>query len=272
MSTDLSHSDANTSTARRVAVSDPHGYPTVLVSVLHEARLVDATGDWAGGNARLFVLGDFFDRGPDGVGVVDLLMRVQQQAAEAGGEVRALTGNHEALALGMHEFGPNGADQSRATAFAQSWQANGGRFTDQEGLTGAHLDWLLSLPAIILDDDVLLMHSDTLEYLAWGQTVEEINAGVRAALGGDSAADAWMCWQRLTDRYAFMGDTGADVARDLLATLGGRRIVHGHSVLPDLRQMDPADVTEPWLYAGGLVLAIDGGLYAGGPLLVVDLD
>jgi hypothetical protein len=30
-------------------------------------------------------------------------------------------------------------------------------------------------------------------------------------------------------------------------------------------------VTGPWSYADGLVLAIDGGLYAGGPLLVVHI-
>ncbi len=268
MSADGLHGD----TARRVAVSDPHGHPVELASGLRAAGLVDTDGIWDGGTSRLFVLGDFFDRGPDGVGVVDFLMRIQKQAGDAGGEVQALIGNHEALALGMHEFGSDAADQSLAQAFAHSWLVNGGQLSDQERLTDAHLEWLTSLPSVLLDDDVLFMHSDTVEYLEWGATVEEINDSVRAALGGGSAREAWLCWQRLTDRYAFMGGTGAAVARDLMAILGGDRIVHGHSILPDLRGMSPSDVTEAWSYAGDLVLAIDGGLYAGGPLLVVDLD
>jgi len=258
---------------RRVAVSDPHGHPDELVAVLRTAGLVDGDGAWSGGDARLFVLGDLLDRGPDGIGVIDLVMRLEQQASAASGEVRVLLGNHEALALGMFDFGPqsDGSRSHRAQTFASSWMRNGGLASDQELLTPAHLDWLRSLPAIIHDDDLLLLHSDTLEYLAWGNTVAEINQTVRAALTSGDADESWLCWQRLTDRYAFMGEGGAATARDLMATLGGSRIVHGHSIIADLTNDSPTNVVEPWSYAEGLVLAIDGGLYAGGPLLVVDL-
>lgn len=258
---------------RRVAISDPHGHPDELAAALRAAGLVDHDGAWSGADARLFVLGDLLDRGPDGIGVIDLVMRLEQQAPDSAGEVRSLLGNHEALALGMHDFGPgsDGARSSRAQTFASSWMRNGGLASDQERLTPVHLDWLRSLPAIIHDDDLLLLHSDTLEYLEWGATVEEINAGVMAALASSDANQAWLVWQRLTDRYVFMGDSGASVARDLMATLGGSRIVHGHSIIADLTGASPADVVGPWSYAEDLVLAIDGGLYAGGPLLVVDL-
>lgn len=258
---------------RRVAVSDPHGHPDELAAALRTAGLVDDEGTWSGGNARLFVLGDFLDRGPDGIAVIELVMRLEEQAPDDGGEVRALLGNHEALALGMYDFGPqsNGTQSHRAQTFASSWMRNGGLASDQERLRPVHLDWLRSLPAIIHDDDLLLLHSDTLEYLAWGDTVDEINEAVRAALSNGDADESWLCWQRMTDRYAFLGEGGAAIARDLMATLGGDRIVHGHSILPDLLGLAPSELTEPWSYAEGLVLAIDGGLYAGGPLLVVDL-
>lgn len=258
---------------RRVAVSDPHGHPDELAAALRATGLVDDGGAWGGADARLYVLGDFLDRGPDGVGVIDLVMRLERQAPDSAGEVRSLLGNHEALALGMHDFGPgsDGARSSRAQVFASSWLRNGGLASDQERLTSAHLDWLRSLPAIIHDDDLLLLHSDTLEYLGWGETVDEINAGVSADLTSGDANQAWLVWQRLTDRYAFLGDSGGSVARDLMETLGGSRIVHGHSIIADLTGGSPADVVEPWSYAEDLVLAIDGGLYAGGSLLVVDL-
>lgn len=258
---------------RRVAFSDPHGHSDELAAALRTAGLVDDEGTWSGGDARLFVLGDLLDRGPDGVAVIDLVMRLEEQAPGDGGEVRALLGNHEALALGMYEFGPqsNGKESHRAQTFASSWMRNGGMASDQERLRSVHLDWLRSLPAIIHDDDLLLLHSDTLEYLAWGDTVDEINEAVRSALSSGDADESWLCWQRLTDRYAFLGEGGAATARDLTATLGGSRVVHGHSIIADLTNTPPATVVEPWSYAGGLVLAIDGGLYAGGPLLVVDL-
>ncbi len=257
-----------------MVVSDPHGHPDEFAAALRSTGLVDDNADWAGDDARLFVLGDFLDRGPDGIGVIDLVMRLEQQAGGSGGEVKALLGNHEALTLGMHEFGPRpgGGRPSRAAEiFDSSWRRNGGLASDQERLTAVHLEWLRSLPAIIPDDDVLFLHSDTLEYLSWGATVDEINTGVRAALTSGDVEQMWLCWQRLTDRYAFMGPDGATVARDLLATLGGSRIVHGHSIIGDLTGVPPPDVKEPWSYAEDLVLAIDGGLYAGGPLLVVEL-
>ncbi len=258
---------------RRIAVSDPHGHPAELTAALRAAGLVDDEGAWSGADARLFVLGDFLDRGPDGIGVIDLVMRLAREALDSGGEVRSLLGNHEALALGMYHFGPgsDGTSSHRAQTFASSWMRNGGVASDQERLTAVHLDWLRSLPAIIHDDDLLLLHSDTLEYLEWGGTVDEINETVRVALTSGGADESWLCWERLTDRYAFMGEGGAATARDLMATLGGSRIVHGHSIIADLTGVPPPEVTGPWSYADGLVLAIDGGLYAGGPLLVVDL-
>ena len=89
---------------RRFAVSDVHGHRDDLVDVLRAAGLVDAAGDWSGDDATLWVLGDYVDRGPDGVGVIDVVMRLQQQAPRSGGRVGALMGNHEVLALGMHRF------------------------------------------------------------------------------------------------------------------------------------------------------------------------
>ena len=59
------------------------------------------------------------------------------------------------------------------------------------------------------------------------------------------------------------------VAATMLRMLGGDRIVHGHSIIASLTGQDCAQVDGPLLYAGGLALAVDGGRYAGGPLLLV---
>jgi len=136
-------------TSARFAVSDIHGHPDEFRSALQRKHLVDASGRWTGGTAQLCCLGDYFDRGTDGIAVIELLIRLQQEAADAGGSVTALLGNHEVLALGMHRFGR----QSIATAhgprsFEASWTRNQGQASDQARLTDQHLDWLQRLPAI----------------------------------------------------------------------------------------------------------------------------
>ena len=65
-------------------IGDIHGYLDKLVRHLRYAGLATGDGQWIGGDAQLWFMGDFTDRGPDGVGVIDLVMRLQQDAAQKG--------------------------------------------------------------------------------------------------------------------------------------------------------------------------------------------
>jgi len=242
-------------------VSDVHGHRDDLVTALAEHGLVDRDGAWCGGDAQLWFLGDLTDRGPDGIGVIDLVMALQQKAP---GQVHALMGNHEILALGRKRF-----PQSR---FAHSWVVNGGLSSDQEALTPAHLEWLGSLPVLAKVGGYLFMHSDTTAYLSWGGSVEQINATVREIIESRDADRYWDLWARLTSRFHFARLDGPDVARGLLEKLGSSGIVHGHSLIGSLLHCPSSEVDGPVLYADGQVLGIDGGRYDGGPLLVVQLD
>jgi hypothetical protein len=253
-------------------VGDVHGHRTELVSALSGAGLVTESGSWAGDDAHLWFLGDFVDRGPDGVGAIDLVMRLEAQAAEAGGQVQTLLGNHEILALGMYHFGDEPVPSDFGPrSFASSWELNGGQASDQEALTDAHIRWLTELPLLALVDDHLLMHSDTVEYLTWGTTIDEINETVHEVLRSEDLAAWWEIWRRMTTRHAFRGPNGEEVVDKLLAVLGGSRIVHGHSVIADQLGIMPIQVDAPYSYAGGKALGIDGGVFVGGPCLVVPL-
>jgi hypothetical protein len=254
------------------AVSDPHGHRAELVAALRERGLLDDRADWAAGDATLWFLGDLFDRGPDGVGVVELVMRLQQQAADQGGRVGAVLGNHEVLALGMYRFGElRAAEVDPSVMEVQlTWLRNGGVVDDQLRLGDRHLEWLGTLPSVALQGDQLLLHSDTLRYLTYGDSIDEINASVASALAG-GLESWWGCWNNLTHRYDFARADGVRAVQRVTAQLGGRRVVHGHSFVADLAQVPLREVTRPYLYAEGSALGIDGGLYAGGPLLVVDL-
>lgn len=242
-------------------ISDVHGHLADLRQRLLDGGLVDAEDRWVGGEAELWVLGDLTDRGPDGIGVIRFVRSLLDQAPE---QVHVLMGNHEALMLGEKLF--------PGSKFAEVWQINGGRRSDQDGLTDDDVAWLRALPAMARVGDHLLMHSDTTEYLAWGSTVDEVNATITSLLADDVVQQHFEVFAALTSRYDFAGSDGAAVARNVLETFGGSRIVHGHSIISTLIDRPSHEVVEPLLYADGLVVGIDGGRYDGGPLLLVQLD
>ena len=93
---------------RLVCLGDVHGDVQALRTMLHVAGLVNehdlegnspdgSTMRWTGGNAILVQTGDILDRGDAELACWRLLAGLSQQAANAGGAVIILWGNHEAL-------------------------------------------------------------------------------------------------------------------------------------------------------------------------------
>ncbi|MFI9270093.1 metallophosphoesterase [Kitasatospora sp. NPDC052896] len=259
-------------------VGDVHGYLDELLTALHQQGLVDSEGHWSAGRARVWFLGDFTDRGPDGIGVIDLVMQLAAEAAAAGGYCRALMGNHELLFLGAHRYGDEPVQSTAGTAsFRAAWLLNGGQQQDLERLQGHHISWLKRLPAIALEDDHLLLHSDTTAYLEYGSSIDEVNDAVHDLLADEGADEWWDAFRRFTKRFAFRGTAGPMAAGELLATYGGHRVVHGHSPIPYLTGEANADSGEPpyvpgpYIYADELAVAMDGGVTMEGKLLVARL-
>ena len=88
-----------TTSERVVAIGDVHGAYDKFVALLRAAGLINDRQRWVGGRARLVQTGDLLDRGADSRKVVDLLIRLEREAAAAGGRVHALVGNHEFMRL-----------------------------------------------------------------------------------------------------------------------------------------------------------------------------
>ncbi|WP_330300969.1 metallophosphoesterase [Streptomyces sp. NBC_00503] len=264
-------------------VGDVHGYLAELVSELQVQGLIDADHNWAAGNARLWFLGDFTDRGPDGIGVIDLVMRLSAEAAAAGGYCKALMGNHELLLIGAKRFGDTPIVSGAGTAtFQAAWLLNGGQRTDMERLQDVHLQWMSRLDAAVLVEDHLLLHSDTTAYLDYGDSVEDVNDTIHELLNRNDADITWDLFRKFTKRFAFRDEgTGPQAVRELLGTYGGSRVVHGHSPIPYLlgevgtedgdEPRGPEAVVGPHVYAEGLAIAMDGGVTMAGKLLVVEL-
>ncbi|MFI6114174.1 metallophosphoesterase [Kitasatospora sp. NPDC051164] len=259
-------------------VGDVHGYLEELRAELHHQGLIDADGHWSAGRARIWFLGDFTDRGPDGIGVIDLVMQLAAEAAAAGGYCRALMGNHELLFLGAAKYGDEPVQSTAGTAsFLAAWRLNGGQQNDLERLEAHHISWLSRLPAVALEDDHLLLHSDTTAYLEYGESIPDVNDAVHSLLADGSVDEWWDCFRRFTKRFAFRGDAGPTAVHELLDTYGGTRIVHGHSPIPYLTGAVHADdgqpphIPGPYVYADDLAVAMDGGVTMEGRLLVARL-
>jgi len=84
---------------RIVAVGDIHGAYDALIETLQVADVIDEDLAWSGGKTHFVVTGDLLDRGPDSRLVMDLIMRLENEAPRAGGRVHQLLGNHEVMNL-----------------------------------------------------------------------------------------------------------------------------------------------------------------------------
>jgi hypothetical protein len=259
-------------------LGDVHGCVAPLREALYRAGFIDERERWIGGDSRLWFLGDLTDRGPDGIGVLDLVMSLQVQAADQGGEVGCLLGNHELMLLAAHL--PSGRrlrivhhdnDEQVHALFRERWVGNGGQDTDSSRLTDAHLRWVAQLPAMVRVGDHLLMHADTVGYLEFGDSVEEVNASIADLLRDPVDVEQIdRLTHLMTKRFAFASDDGM-AAREFLRAFGGRQVVHGHSPIPLLLGIEPQAVTGPLVYAGGYAVNLDTGVFLGGPCLVSTL-
>lgn len=237
-------------------VGDVQGYLENLRRVLRDVGLVDADSHWAGGGATLAVLGDLVDRGPDGVGAIELLMRLQREATSVEGSVDVVVGNHDVLLLAAHRF---------PEQFAERWRAGGGVQRDLERLSAEHVQWLMQLPAMVVHHGALMVHADALFYLEYGNTIDAVNAGFKQVLNSGDAAQWGHLLEQFGEHRAFLGPDGCTNLDRFLATFGAGRLIHGHTPVPRILLQAAETTTGPYVYCDGRCVNVDPGIYLGGP-------
>jgi hypothetical protein len=175
-----------TDIARVVVIGDVHGAYDALVEALRDTGLIGADLRWTGGTTHLVSLGDLLDRGADVREVLDLVMRLENEASAAGGRVHVLLGNHELMNLtgdlryvarGDYAAFVGEEDTLRADAYAAFAAASPvgdadatraefeaayppGFFARQAAFapSGRYGAWLLSLPTILVINDTAYVH------------------------------------------------------------------------------------------------------------------
>ena len=206
---------------RIVAIGDIHGEYDGFVSILQRAGLVDDDVNWVGGQATLVQTGDIFDRGLEVFKVLDLLMRLEQEAAAVGGQVIVLLGNHDGMNLvGFFrdvnpeiyaQFVDKQSEKRRKAAyksFKKYWRAKAEEilnapvaevpddvkeqwmaaippgwleYKEALGPEAHYGSWLHQRPVVMVINGVLFVHGGVGPDLA-GLSVAEINAKVASEL------------------------------------------------------------------------------------------
>lgn len=244
-------------------VGDVHGHRDVLAGLLRDAALIDAADRWIGADAKLWLLGDLVDRGPDGIGAIELVMRLERE-----GGAGCLIGNHEMLLIGalLHGAVPLGRDGG---TYFDIWELNGGQLSDLRGLTAAHLEWLNSRPAVAVAGEWALLHADTSRYLDLGSTPDEINATVADVLLTAEPDDLGRLLDRVSDRFGLVEERALT---QLLRAFGVKRVIHGHTPIALVLDRHPLAIKEPLVSSAGRVVNVDHCLFGGGAGFVTRLD
>lgn len=287
--------DTFRSDGRVVAIGDLHGDYERLLEVLRAAALIDGNLNWAGGRTHLVQTGDIPDRGSQTRKIFDLLLKLEEQAANAGGRIHALIGNHETMNLygdlqyvspgeyeefrdsrsqevrnrfyeqALQEFRGQRAEKAALEAFRARWEEEHplGYFEHRQayGAAGRYGKWIREHAAMVVVDDTLFLHGGISPKYADipGRTIDErIRAELEdfTKLRGGIIQDAeGPLWYRGL-AYEHESQLRAHVD-NVLRLYGVKRVVVGHT--PTLTAVLPR--------FGGKVILIDVGLseFYGGP-------
>jgi serine/threonine protein phosphatase 1 len=156
----------------RYAIGDIHGGSQTFRTLLDTLSLKHTD--------RLYLMGDYVDRGNDSKGVLDTIL----QLMDAGYDVRPLRGNHDDMMLraftGEHDV------------YSLHWQKGWGPFTlasfgvnSVDQIPARYLTLLDSLPSILMEDDFIFVHAaldmsldDTIKQtpengMLWGEVLDD---------------------------------------------------------------------------------------------------
>lgn len=264
-----------TAAPRVVALGDLHADAEQALKALQLAGVADEEGHWIGGTTVFVQTGDITDRGPDSKRLMDLMDQLATEAQTAGGEVRSLLGNHEAMnllgdwryvhPLDVEQFG---GLEARKVAFS-------------DGGSGA--DWVNGRDIATIAQDTVFVHGGITPAFA-EKGLTKINREGHEALatrsqGAPVLSSEGPLWYRgYVENDASIACSELSVA---LAHMGVKRMVVGHTTRRDGRiesrcggQLAVIDVGIAQHYGGHLAAweLVDGDARALYPTGALDLE
>jgi len=215
-------------------VGDLHGDLRAFGAIGRACGVLDERGSWRGNSAHLVLMGDLVG-GPHSRLLLNTVMRLEREAARAGGRVHALLGNHDLLPIAgrFDKLTPRERRDYRKGDFQGA---------------GRYALWVLGRPTILKIGRTLYVHAG-LDRWALDIDPGEVNAHVRAWIAhlqghgprpprdtrwtfDDDDGPMW------TRAFKHRGRRPKDapskkVIRAVLHRLNAERIVLGHSPTDD---------------------------------------
>ena len=233
---------------RVVAVGDIHGAYDEVTGILQQAGVIDDQQRWIGGQTHLVSLGDIVDRGARSRDVLELMMRLEEEAAQAGGKVHVVLANHEAMRVSGElqdaadgefaafveeedpadreaayqrylEYFARADDAGARTEFAATYPPGYFGLTAAFAPDGRYGAWVLERPVTVIINGTAFVHGGLTDAMA-ATTAEAMNEQLPSDLATYARA-----WRRLVGAGILNEQTGPTervaTAESRLAARGG---------------------------------------------------
>jgi hypothetical protein len=228
--------------SRIVAIGDLHGDLDATHRALRLAGAVDDNGHWIGGKLVVVQTGDQLDRGDNEQAILDLFTRLVEEAAQTGGAVHILNGNHELMnvKLDLRYVTPGGyKDFEDAVTvaevdslLAEYEKAHRARVVAfRPG--GTYAKVLARRNTVVIIGENIFVHGGLLpEHVDYG--LERLNDELRVWMEGERPIPEWVqekdspVWMR---HYSDEVDAeDCELLAEVLNRLGVKRMIVGHTV------------------------------------------
>jgi hypothetical protein len=258
-----------------VAIGDLHGDLQATRRALQIAGAIDDQDRWIGDKLVVVQTGDQLDRGDNEQAILDLLTCLSKEAAQVGGALHVLNGNHELMNVKMdlRYVTPGGFEDfqdavivteidSMLVEFDEGQRAR--VFAFRPG--GVYAKVLARRNTVAIIGQNVFVHGGVLpEHVDYG--LERLNAELRTWMKGEGPIPEWThekdspVWMR---HYSSeVDEEDCELLTEVLDRLGAKRMITGHSVQKN-------GIAS---YCDGKVWCIDTGMssYYGGEVQVLEI-
>ena len=176
-----------------VAIGDVHNDFDDFVGILRHTGLIDQQNHWTGGKTTFVQVGDLLDRGPKPREVLNLMMALEKEAAQAGSRVVSLLGNHEmmnimgdlryVIPMNYASFADGNSEQRQKGAYEEyvKWRASHASLLAElpQPMELTEAEWMARHPAGFVEQrEALSPKGDYGQWLRGHAAVAEIEGNI----------------------------------------------------------------------------------------------
>ena len=222
------------------AISDIEGNFEAFEKTLQGNGIINKNLDWTYGKGHLVLVGDFFDRGYNVTPVLWLIYKLEQQAANAGGMVHFIIGNHEE----MNMRGDSRYVKKRYLNTAKIMKTNLPGLYSKDTELGR---WLRSKNVVEKIGKTIFVHGGLSTQMARSKIrLENMNQYARQYYGsekwkleqkGGIAAAVFSKQGPMWYRGYFVEKLSQTSINHILDLYGARQVVVGHTIVPKVSSL-----------------------------------